>query len=151
MIGSPSIYAKRMIAVIMITALLMMIAGIVLSFYFEAITPISFALGVAAAASLNTLKVLWLKKTVETAVSLNSELAGSYVRIQHSMRFLFTGVVLVAIVFIPFIDIVGALCGIMTMPVAAHTMQFFHRRDTIKAAANQDTAENPANIPVKED
>ena len=145
MLDSPAVHAKRMIIVIIAAALLIMAAGIIFASTSDSISPLAFCIGVAFSASWNVLKTLWLKKTVEVAVHMETEAASAYIRGQYFLRFFVTGVIIALAHFIPFIDLWGAICGILTMPVAAHSLQFFIRHDLKREASSEMSNETVTN------
>ena len=113
--------AKRMIKVICIFLLLLIAAS---AAYYRSIAFLPFAAGASLGVALNVLKVILLDRAVSKAVRMEKERAGNYIRIQHFLRFLLTGGVLVAAALLPFISIWGAAAGICTLQIAL----FFAKR-----------------------
>jgi len=114
-------YAKKMIIVIIATSFLIIIGiAIVFRNYFA----VEFGLGVVMAGILNICKVLMLKHAVARASSMESGVGG-YTGLMYFARFLLTGLVLVAAHFIPFVEFLGAVLGLLSMPVASYALKFF--------------------------
>ena len=83
---------KRMVVV---AALIIIIIGIV---FYRSLAALPFALGVLATSGLNMFKVRMLERTVQKVVSMDDQEAGkNVVRLQYLLRYLLTGIVLVAI------------------------------------------------------
>ena len=91
--------SKLMKKMILISALLIIIIGII--FYLidgRPFAALPFALGVLVTATLNIIKMRMLERTVHKVVYMDDQDAGkNVVRLQYLLRYLLTGVVLVAI------------------------------------------------------
>jgi len=111
-----------MIKFMVIVALVMIAAGAV---FFRSAEALPFALGVFLTTALNVLKAVWLEHTVNRVVEMEEGKAGSnLVRFQYLLRFILTGLVMVAAVYLPFIHLWGAVAGIFTFHIAAHLLRF---------------------------
>ena len=118
-----SVLIRKMSIVMLITAAIMIAAGTVASIYFPDILPIPFALGVLLSTGLNIVKLKWLNHAVKTATSLEDKgAAANYIRLQYIFRFLFTALVLLIAVFVPFIEFFGAVIGLFTFQAAKYAM-----------------------------
>ena len=117
--------AKKMTLVIVVSLLLPIAASIV---YYRSFAFLPFALGVLLGAALNILKVILLDHTVKRVVDKSQKNAENYVRFQHFLRFLLTGLVFVASVFLPFINIWGTAAGVFTMQIALFFTKRSHGR-----------------------
>lgn len=117
--------SKRMILVICISASIFIVGGIAFCLTFDILPSneaLPFALGVLLTSSVNVLKIVMLERTVQKAIGMDNVNAGkNYVRLQYLLRYLITGIALVAAALTPFISIWGAVAGILTMQVAALT------------------------------
>jgi len=91
----------------------------------------AFAVGVSMAMGLNILRVFWLKRTVDTAVTLDSQAAANHLRSQNFMRFVVTIAVLLAAALLPdqFVNILGAAIGIFTWPIGMYLLRFFLKEE----------------------
>jgi len=121
---------KKMIVVMLVTAAIMIIAGIVASTYYFALLPVPFAFGVLLTTFHNIIKVVWLEQAVDKSVAMEDKVtAGNYIRVQYLLRLLFTGLVLVIAIFIPAIDFLGAAIGIFTFHAAKWSLGFIVKTD----------------------
>jgi len=114
-------YANKMIIVIIVTSMVIILAGAVI---FRSFFAVEFALGVVLACGLNIAKVLLLKHAVVRATGMSHGAMG-YTSGMYMIRFLLTGLVLVAAHFIPFVELLGAVFGLLAMPVASYSLRFF--------------------------
>ena len=118
-----SLLVRKMSVVMLITALIMIIAGAVASVYFPDLSPIPFSFGVLLSTGLNIIKVIWLDRAVKNAVNMTDQSAASnYIKLQYLLRFLFTALILIIAVFVPFIDFLGAVIGLFTFHVAKYAL-----------------------------
>ena len=119
---------RKMIIVMLFAALLIIVAGIVISVFYPVIQVFAFALGVMLTTALNILKVVWLERAVEKALSMEDQTAaGNFIRLQYLLRTLLTGLVLVVAALVPFIDLWGAVAGIFTFHAAKYSLGFIHK------------------------
>jgi len=87
--------SKLMTRMIMVAALIIIIAGVI---YYRSLAALPFALGVIIISGLNIIKVRMLEKTVQKVLSMDNQESGkNLVRFQYLLRYMLTGVVLVAI------------------------------------------------------
>ena len=111
-----SLPSKRMIQVVLITALAMMAGGAV---FYRSLEAFPFALGVLLTSALNAGKILMLERTVKRAIDMEDPKSGkNYVRIQFLLRYFLTAAILVAAGLTPFISVWGALFGIFTLQIS---------------------------------
>jgi len=114
--------SKRMILVIGVSVLVLIAAGTI---FYRSLEALYFAFGVILTSSLNVLKVFMLERTVRKVVDMDQPDTGkNYVRLQYLLRYLLTGLVLLAAGLIsmyvhpPFINIWGAVAGVFTLQIA---------------------------------
>ena len=131
-------YAGKMIVVVIIASAIIIIVGAV---FLQPSYILGFSLGVALAALLNIAKILSLAFTVRRATNMEPSLASSFTSAMYLLRFLLTGAVLVLAHFLPVVDLFGAAVGLLTMPVATYSINFFIRRDERNRAAIGNTEE----------
>lgn len=130
--------SQRMILVIVGLSAIIVLGGVV--FYsgsgFSAVFP--FAVGVVMAMAVNVIKVLWLKKTVESAVDMEAGAARFHLQKQYFVRLVLTAGVFLVAVYAPdhIVNFMGTVFGIFTLPIATRSMQFFLR-------GHPDTISNP--------
>ena len=125
--SSLSKYASKMIIVIICASILMIIGGAV---FLRSILAVDFGLGVIMACGLNIAKVLMLKHAVNRVTTMEHGVSG-YTGGMYLLRFLLTGAVLVAAHYIPFVELLGAVLGLLAMPVASYTLRFFIKDDDV--------------------
>ena len=117
-----SLLSKKMILFIGIAALFIIAGGAAI---YRSLDALYFAFGVILTSSLNIFKVFLLERAVKKTTSLEIPDAGkNYIRIQYLLRYLLTGIVLLAAGLIstyvdpPFINVWGAAAGIFTMQIS---------------------------------
>lgn len=113
--------AKKMVLAICVSLALIIAAGAV---YYRSPEALPFALGALLGGGLNVAKLVMLERCVDRAISMEKERAGNYIRIQHLIRLLLTGAVLIIAVFVPFLSLWGCAAGVLTMQVAAFAAKF---------------------------
>ena len=123
--------ANRMILVIICLSALVVVGGFIFfyvstAFYVNETVP--FGVGVLLAMAHNIIKVIWLKKTINAVVDMNTAKRAKYFyQFQYFLRLLLTAAVLVIALFIPdnIVNIFGVVVGILTFPITMRLMQFF--------------------------
>ena len=117
-----SLAARKMILVLCVSALVIIAGGAI---YYRSLEALAFALGVALSTALNFFKVSMLERNVKKILIMDDAGAGTnYIRLQYLMRYALTAVVLVAAALIPFINIWGAILGVLMMQVAVIAIRF---------------------------
>ena len=134
--------AKKMVWVIAALSLVCMIAGVI---YYRSLSALPFVLGVLLGAGVNVVKILLLERAVARAVDMEEKSGANYIRVQYFLRFLFTGAALALAAIAPdhILSLWGAVAGIFTFPIAAHSLRFFVKPDKIPGGQAADTAETP--------
>jgi len=130
-------YANKMILVIICASIVMILGGVV---FLRAMYALEFALGVVMACGLNIAKVLMLKYAVTRATSMDSGGMG-FTSIMYLVRFVLTGLVLVAAHFIPFVELLGTVFGLLAMPIASYVLKFFIKDDGTSPGPVDDTVD----------
>ena len=113
--------AKRMLLVV--GALWLLLVGASAAYY-RSRDFLPFALGALLGVALNVAKILMLDRVVKNAVRMDEARAGGYIRLQHFLRLMLTGLVFVLAALVPFISLWGAAAGVLTLQVAL----FFAKR-----------------------
>jgi len=137
-----SFVSKMMKAVICISVL-MIISG---AAFFRSSLAVGFALGIGISMALNLVKILWLKRCVNRAVNMETAAAGAYISINYVLRYVLTGLVLVAAHFLPVVDMFGAAIGLLSMPFANYAVHFLNRNnkpDDTQAPDSHEMEEEP--------
>ena len=129
-------YANKMIIVIIIASLVIILAGAAI---FRSFVAVEFGLGVMLAAILNIAKVLILKYAVERAAGMGSR-AMAFTSLMYMLRFVLTGAVLVLAHFLSFVELLGVVFGLLTMPIASYCLKFFMVDGD--SAVNPDTTQD---------
>ena len=125
-----SLTVRKMIMVMLVSALVMVICGTIASFYFEVLRPVPFAFGVLLTTGLNIIKTVWLERSIDRAMAIGDDTAATnHIRIHALLRFALTGLVLALAVFVPFIDLWGAVAGIFTYHPAKYALYFITKSD----------------------
>ncbi|MCL2362182.1 MAG: hypothetical protein FWC73_10265 [Defluviitaleaceae bacterium] len=134
-------YANKMIIVIVCASLLMVVGGAV---FLRSFLAVEFGFGILLACGLNIVKVLLLKRAVDKATTMEHGIS-AYTGGMYMLRFLLTGVVLVAAYFLsgdePLMVFFGAALGLLAMPIASYALRFF-----IKDEGKVSVPVNDANI-----
>jgi len=115
---------KKMILVICVSSLIIIAAGAV---YYRSFLVFPFAFGVLLMSALNVLKVMMLKLAFEKAFNAEAGAAGNFIRFQHWIGYLLTGLILLLAVKTPFISLLGAAVGVFTLKISAFIVGFFER------------------------
>jgi hypothetical protein len=112
-----SFAAKRMVFVVGALSLLLMAGG---ALYFRSLgRALPFALGVLMSTALNLSRIYLLERTARKAAEIDASDAGKrYAQLQYLSRYMLTGAVLAAAALIPFVDLWGAIGGVLALQVA---------------------------------
>ena len=132
-------FVSKMIKAIIFIAILMMAGGIA---FFRSYYAIGFALGVGMSLALNIGKVMWLKYCVNRATTMEPGAAGAYISIHYVLRYILTGLVLVAAHFLPVVSMFGAVVGLLSMPFANYVVHFVKKRGGQVEEVASDDVEN---------
>ena len=119
---------KNLILFICVAAVAFFIVGGVI---YRSIEALYFAIGVVLTSSLNIGRLCLLERTVQKTLDIEDVNSGkNYVRLQFLLRYVLTGVVLMAAGLIsvyvepPFINIWGAIAGIFTLHISIFLVKF---------------------------
>jgi len=128
---------RKMILVMLVSALVMAVGGGVASMFIEVIEPIIFGIGVFLSTAVNIVKVIWLERAVETASAMeDGQMATNHVRKHYLLRFAFTAAVLVSIAITHVPNLLwGALFGLFTFHPAKYALPII-----IKGEEKENTA-----------
>jgi len=119
-------YVSKMMKAMVCISVLMMAGG---AAFFRSHFAIGFALGVAMSMALNLVKIEWLKRCVNRAAKMDTAKAGAFISANYIMRYVLTGLVLVAAHFLPVVDMFGAAIGLLSLPFANYVVNFASRRN----------------------
>ena len=116
--------AKRMIFTILIIALICVIGSLI---YHRSLDFLPFLLGILLGSATSIIKVFLLERTVDNALSMKKERAGSYVSFHHILRLLLTGLVLFMGAVVPQISLWGVAAGILAFQLAVYNLRFLKK------------------------
>ena len=117
-----SLPAKKMILVICVSALLVMLGGAI---FYRSLEAFPFALGAFLTSALNVFKVFLLERNVQKILDMTDASASKgFISVQYLIRYILTGIVLVAAALVPFINLWGAIIGVFTMQAATIAIRF---------------------------
>ena len=123
--------SRKMILVLAVLSALVAVGGGVFYFFTSNVAGIlPFAIGVLVALCANVIKTLMLKNAVEKIAEMeDAKSASVHLQGQQLLRLVITGVFLALAHFAPdnIVNLMGAVVGILTLPVANHIMYFFVR------------------------
>ena len=115
----PTAARKKIIMIMAIVALVMIVGGAV--FHRDA-AAIPFALGVILTTVLNAYKLSMIEKAATKITEIDDEARGkNTASAQYLLRYLVTIAVFLIAAFVPFIDVIGAIFGVFTMPIAIYS------------------------------
>lgn len=117
--------AIKLIRIMIGVAVVMIIAGAV--FYRSFPEGLYFAFGVILTTTLNAIKLVWMERSAERIANADAEHAGlyrGYFGGQFLLRYILTFAILIAAAFIPFIDLIGAALGLLTLQLSLYVYRF---------------------------
>ena len=112
--------AKRMILTILMIGIICTLVSII---YYRSLDVLPFFLGILLGSAVSIGKVFLLEKAVDKALTMEQKKAGNYVSIQHLLRFLLTGVVLVLGAILPQISLWGVAAGVLAFQLALYNIK----------------------------
>jgi len=128
----PNRMARNMILVICILVVVFITAAVIASTIFDTFEFLPFSIGVLMGGGVNLVKVILLDRLVERTIrDASAGITKTRFRAQYFLRFVLTGLVLLAAALIPSSPLVlwGAAAGVMTFPLAAYSMYLFKEQD----------------------
>lgn len=112
--------AKKMIYTILIIAIIG-IAGSAL--YYRTLEFLPFLWGVILGSAASIVKVILLDRAVDKALSMEKKRAGNFVGLQHLLRLVLSGAVLVLGAVVPQINLWGVVVGILAFQLAVYNVR----------------------------
>lgn len=113
--------SKKMITSILIIGLICIIGSAI---YYRSLSFLPFMIGVILGSAASIGRVLLLERTVDKALTMEQKNAGNYVSLQHILRLLFSGVVLVIGAIVPQINLWGVVAGVLAFQLAIYSLKF---------------------------
>lgn len=140
--------SDRLIIVITGLSVLITLGGVA---FFRSSSAIPFATAVALTAVVNIAKVLLLKRTVSAAANMEAFAAKRHIQLHSFLRMVISLAILfgAAFLFSEHVNILGIILGILTFPVAFHSMRFFVK-DTHPEIIAISVKANPAQDAVND-
>jgi hypothetical protein len=112
--------AKKMVRAILIM-LLALIAGAIL--YYRSLAFLPFLYGALLGGAVSIAKVFLLDRAITSALDMQAQAAGNYVRLQHLLRLLISGAALVLAALVEPISLWGAAAGVLTFQLAVYLLK----------------------------
>ena len=112
---------KRMIVSISIIALICIFGSAI---YYRSMDFLPFMYGVFIGSLVSIVKVFLLEHAVDKAITMEQKHAGNYVGIQHMLRLLLSGAVLVLGALVPQVSLWGVAAGVLTFQLATYSLKF---------------------------
>lgn len=113
--------AKKMIITILAIALLSILGSL---FFYRSLAFIPFLFGVVLGSASSISKVFLLESTVDKAIKMEVRKAKNYVSVQHILRLLLSGAVLVIGALLPQISLWGVAAGVLAFHPAIYIAKF---------------------------
>lgn len=117
--------AKRMIFTILTIALVCILGSVI---YYRSLAFLPFLFGVFLGSVVSIAKVFLVERAVDKALTMEGKYAGYYVGIQHILRLLLSGVVLVLGAIVPQISLWGVTAGVLAFQLAIYNVKFTTKR-----------------------
>lgn len=109
--------AKKMIIAILVISLLCVLASVI---YYRSLDFLPFFLGATLGSASSISKVFLLENTVDKVLTMESKKAKNYVTLQHLLRLLLSGAVLVLGALVPQISLWGVAAGVLAFHPAIY-------------------------------
>lgn len=116
--------AEKMISTIVIVFFICLLASII---YYRSFDFLPFLFGLFLGSATSIFKVILLKHAVDKALTMKKERAGTYVAIQHFVRLVLSGAIMVVGAVVPQISLWGVVAGILSFQVATYIIRFSTR------------------------
>jgi hypothetical protein len=113
-----------MIFTILIIALICILGSAV---YHRSLDFLPFVFGTLIGSAVSIAKVFLLERAIDKALTMEKKHAGNYVGIQHFLRLLLSGVVLVLGAIVPQISLWGVVSGMLAFQLAIYSLKFTQR------------------------
>ena len=89
----------------------------------------TFGLGILFGLIVSLLKLKLMEKTFSKALEMSYKKAENYARIHYLIRYILTGVALAVAATSPYMSLLGAFLGVMSMKAGAYGAIFFIKMD----------------------
>ncbi|NLK39802.1 MAG: hypothetical protein GX303_06130 [Clostridiales bacterium] len=112
---------KKMIVAIGVLSLLIIGGGVI---YYRSVDCLPFIVGTLLGSGVSVLKVKLLADGVDKSLKMEAKAAANYIRLQHFLRLLLVGVVLLLAALVPWISLWGAAAGVFTFQISLYFLKF---------------------------
>lgn len=110
-----------MIVAIGVLSLLIIGGGVI---YYRSVDCLPFIVGTLLGSGVSVLKVKLLADGVDKSLKMEAKAAANYIRLQHFLRLLLVGVVLLLAALVPWISLWGAAAGVFTFQISLYFLKF---------------------------
>lgn len=115
---------KKMTITICILFIVFSLASVI---YYRSLDCLPFIIGALLGCAVSIAKVILLARAVDKSLEKDTKTAGNYVRLQHFLRLLLTGAVLLLAALVPGINLWGAAAGVLSFQVAIYLLKFTYK------------------------
>ena len=115
--------AKKMLTIIGISVVLLVIGSII---FYRSTACLPFIYGVILGAVTNIIKIIMLDITVKTIPTKGVDAVGRYVVVQNYIRLLLTAAIVVAAIYIPFVNHWGTIAEILMYRLAIYGLKGYN-------------------------
>ena len=112
---------KKMIVAIGVLSLLIIGGGVI---YYRSVDCLPFIVVTLLGSGVSVLKVKLLADGVDKSLKMEAKAAANYIRLQHFLRLLLVGVVLLLAALVPWISLWGAAAGVFTFQISLYFLKF---------------------------
>lgn len=113
--------ARKIIFRILVIALASILLSII---FYRSFAFLPFMYGVFLGSAVSVAKVVLLDRAVDRALEMGQKKAGNYVSLQHVLRLLLSGIVLVLGAIVPQISLWGVAVGIIAFQFAIYGVRY---------------------------
>ncbi len=96
------------------------------------ISALSYGLGIVVGYAFSVFKLILMERSLNRSVEMDKQNAQSYARLQYTMRYFLTLIVLVGAVFIKEISLLGTIIGVAIVQPAAYIVGVMENRKKSK-------------------
>jgi len=117
-------------AKIMLRCIIVIFAALVIgaAIYYRSFECLPFVLGAFLGCAASVIKVIMLSKAVDKALTITEPVkAGNYIRLQHLLRLALTAAALIIAALVPFINLWGAVAGILSFSISSYGLKLFSK------------------------
>lgn len=113
--------AKKMIIITVVIGLICIVGSVI---YYRSLDFLPFMYGVLIGTSVSIFKIFLLERAIDKALTMEKNHAGRYISLQHLLRLLLSGAVLVIGAVVPGISLWGVAAGILAFQISVYGVKF---------------------------